>query len=880
MRKKYEVNEPEMVYDLIPMCDLGSSDKVSDNRIAKEIMEYSLPGYYAPPGSPAAIRETDTSYPIHDLYKTVPGFKKFKYWLVWSTKNTNYFFFKYEPTTQRLVTKLYTMIQGQKIDVFIYDEPYKRNVDAKINDELTNCVDEWMEHMGGLDKSFKGYVIPRLLIDNIISGNSCFFKFFVPEDDPIPEFRGQLQVKHMDPRSYVLVFHDYKAWEKLTQMPLVQSGTANIASNDVSNIGHQNFQEDSADETVAGQPTTYHDFVNNYNPAIRHMWGNLSSPGNLIHDKIRDLEVNEYYRFDLYPEIPMTSAITIIKEKFENLFNMSEANKRYSFPFIIVKVPRLMFTKDRDPSHFKGKLKSIGKNVKRMKHGDSFIIQGPSWDRGEKIGDGTEFEPVPLANHTKDFTADLRYYDEQIAYALNMSIENVLGAGTKGDAARTSSMNSIESSNITFIENLRERISSVGKRMISDYIWNRFRKKVEPAQIKIQWTSLRDTDPAVTGVLIRQFTEGENPIMTRKEARQKVNTIPGWDIATSDMIDENVVELKENVLDPSRLYKREVSSGRKASQVYQKKTIDSLITEFYKFDDTDEEMTRKSADEYLESLRIGNYVSSIKMLNDNTVHDAFKFLMRAVVNEMKGLFAGIYESESNLTDKLRKDVTSAYRLKSSYLRDAGFNPDMFDGVSDDISDSMLLVLFLARLKTNRNLMMNNIISDIVKSTIKFLDNEHGSSLAYKIIMIDRYVDVESTYNENSDPKRYLESFEIDRKDVRKLVTGEYTGICFILNNNRNKRTHGSIMMKFVNASEIIKYLSTCCEAGKKPWVSFYFIDGKISVKIRSSEMFINQKDLCYEIPGFLFDEIVSIVPYMLRAVSANKLNIVEEDDDE
>lgn len=462
--------------------------------------------WWAPQGSRPQFHEVDST-PYWDPYLFVPRLFELREWVTRPSNPLLYFLFWKINTVRNLTKQLSTLIIGDGFRVKIWkDEEDERG--QKIEwEEVTKDVNEWYSKIGGKGRSVDNYLIPWVLVDNVSCGRASFYKYIGEEGDDDDEI-GQLMLKHIDPRSYVVVHQDFRDWRKLVQFPIIQDGIRE-------NMTRKEFE--------------------NWKPSISwsRIW-HFSSPGLTKQLPPRDIPWNKQYYFDLFLKSPMYTIVEYCISKLQIELYHIKGVEKYSFPFVLVKVPRHS-VRDMDDTKYQQKLKDAALVGAEMRAGDAFAAEGEEYDEnGRILSKGWEFDTLDTKNALKDFTPDFRLIDEQIAVGMFMNIAQLSSSGVQGQQTHLATGSNLQSIVQQFGKTLRAEIKNVMFQITKDYVFMNYNVQLEDEQIEEQWSKIREGDIAAFFQIIFQAFTGQ--LITFDEARSLMGRI-GIDLPEIDQED-------------------------------------------------------------------------------------------------------------------------------------------------------------------------------------------------------------------------------------------------------------------------------------------------------------------------------------------------------
>lgn len=451
--------------------------------------------WWSPPDSRPQLHEVDTT-PFFDPYLFVPRLFELREWVTRPSKALKYFLLWKENTVRNLTKQLITLVVGEGFNVRILSSEVKENGEREEEEEISKGVNSWLNRIGGKGRSVNNYLIPWVILDNVSTGGCSFYKYIAEEGDDDDEL-GELYCKHLDPRTYVVVHHDFRDWRKLVQFPIVQNGITEDMSRD-------QFE--------------------NWKPSLNwSMIWHFSSPGLTKQLPPRDIPWNKQYYFDLFFKAPMDTVVEDIISKMQAKLYHIKGLEKYAFPFIVIKVPRHAI-RDVDDAKFQQKLKDAAQIAAEMRTGDSFAFEGREYDAdGRTLSEGWEIVPIETARQMKEFQPDVRMLDEQIAIGLFMNIAMISSSGTMGQQTHMATGANLNSNIQMLGKDLRAEIQIGLFEIIKDYVLLKYNVKLEDDQIEEQWSKIREADIASFFQVIFQSYTGQ--LITFEEARALMSRI-------------------------------------------------------------------------------------------------------------------------------------------------------------------------------------------------------------------------------------------------------------------------------------------------------------------------------------------------------------------
>ena len=460
--------------------------------------------WWAPPNSRPQIMEVDIT-PFFDPYTYIPRLYELREWFTRPNAALMYFLFWKDNVVRNLTKQLTTMIVGDGFRVKILNREENEFGEREERQDITKSINNWLGRIGGKGRSVNNYVIPWVMIDNIATGGSSFYKYIGEEGDDDDEI-GELMLKHLDPRSYVVVHQDFRDWRKLVQFPIVQHGVTE-------NMTRAQF--------------------NNWKPSLQWSYiHRFSSAGYTKQLPPRDIPWNKQYYFDLFFRAPMNTIIEDIISKMQAKFFHIKGLEKVSFPFMLIKVPRHS-VRDNDDAKYKTKLDDAAQIGAEIRSGDSFAFPGIEYtDDGTKLTEGWQVEVIDTASKLKDFQVDIRMLNEEIAIGLFLNIAMVSASGVMGQQTHQATGANLMSITQMLGKTLRAEIQAMLFQVIKDYVLLKFNEKLEDEDIEEQWSKLREADVAAFfQIIIQSYSQ---QLVSLNEARSLMERI-GIDL---DPLDE------------------------------------------------------------------------------------------------------------------------------------------------------------------------------------------------------------------------------------------------------------------------------------------------------------------------------------------------------
>ena len=407
-----------------------------------------------------------------EIFYVVPRFIQLSGWMIRPSKNTNTFLFKKDEKCSIWTKIMTSMVIGDGINVKVIEDD-----DVKIEDTYrTDILEEWLESPCGAGPDSRGHtinswVLPLMLRDNIITGESNFHKFIGFRPISPPEEVGKLMLQWIDPRTYIRVTHPFFKWTKLIQYPTIQYGA----------------------------PSSMKEFMR-WNPTVRrHVEQHVSNPPT---EQLAAVHISssESYRFNLFIEPPMNTAIQKISSKIVLEFLRDRFIEKATYPFFIVKVPRHI-QMDPDDDVFKEKLLEISDLVSKFRAGDCFAIEGEKYtvDNSQTkitLDEGWVIEVINITDSHIDFESSIRSLNEGIAHSLMSSMALISSIGVQGRTSTLTTGGQINQNIIMIIKDLRKTISAVFKFIFRDVLYEETGEKIDLRSIDISFSKIREEDAA------------------------------------------------------------------------------------------------------------------------------------------------------------------------------------------------------------------------------------------------------------------------------------------------------------------------------------------------------------------------------------------------
>lgn len=412
----------------------------------------------------------DTEF-FSDPFVVVPRLYELADWMVYPSKNTNIMMFKIDDVVRILFEITVGDVVGDGPKVKVYEDAEKKEVDQ----DLTSLCEEWFNKPcgeGGANrgKTFETWVIPKVIFDSLTCGGSAWHKFIGYSPISPPEEIGELMIDYIDPRSYVVVGHDYARWLKIVQLPIVQYGL----------------------------PSTKEEFDKWY-PIIRNRFQHRTLGQAVYNDPVH-LDADEFYWFNPFMWPPMNTVLQKIISKLTLTYLQDKFIEKATFPFFVVKVPRNRQI-DVDDAAFMDKLNTISQLIAGYRAGDVLAIEGEDYDISnsmEKItlSEGWEIIPLEIKSGTIDFEAAFRSLNEGIANGMLSSMAQISSIGVQGRSSTLATGGQINA-NLTIVRKIvRLSLSMTTKYILRDVILEKTGKKKDVSLIDIDFTKTREEDAA------------------------------------------------------------------------------------------------------------------------------------------------------------------------------------------------------------------------------------------------------------------------------------------------------------------------------------------------------------------------------------------------
>jgi hypothetical protein len=408
----------------------------------------------------------------YEPYLITPRLAELTGWMMAPSKNTNIWLSKVDPVVRILIKLMSSMTVGDGIKVKIYND---RELKEE-NEKYTSHLEDWLCCPAGSSgdnrgKTLNNWVIPRIIVDNITTGASAWYKFIGMRDFSPDEEVGELMMKWLDPRTYMKVHHPFTDKNKLVQYPVIQWNVPKTES-----------------EWEMWNPTVRNRFESHYNlpPTVEQPPVPIDS--------------NDYYWFNLFGDAPLNAVIQKIVSKIMLQYFEDKYIEKATFPFFVVRVPRNAMI-DTDDPQFQAKLRDISELFGDYRTMDVFAIEGEVWGQGpggEKItySEGWIIEPVSIKDGTLDFNKATSHLNEEIAYGLLSSMALISAIGVQGRTSTLTTGGQINANFTMIIKDLRKTIAEVFRFVFRDVLKEEFGIDIDLRLIEIHFSKIREEDAA------------------------------------------------------------------------------------------------------------------------------------------------------------------------------------------------------------------------------------------------------------------------------------------------------------------------------------------------------------------------------------------------
>jgi hypothetical protein len=476
----------------------------------------NLPGHYAPHGTRPAFQSYE-SEDINDLFMIVPRLREMRRWLTVPTYNTLWYLHWREPTTRFIIEKVINNVRGDGVGIIIYEDEIddksssKKNQTHSINLDLTRKIKIFLDNLCGKGRSFSSKLIADMIRDNYVFGRGHYYIWMPEYDSPLEE-PDEWTIRRVDPRTTVVHDQDRQpAWKKLIQFPVVQLGSFN-------RFGVKQAPSDkSREESYAGQPESYEDFMN-WVPSIRGPYMNYSSMGRILWDKPIVIPWDNMLNTEFWGESPCLSILEHQIEKIKLTYMIDVGIKRYSHPFLYGVMHRNPITEGNE-TKFRKHMKNFSKRLAQMNFGDSMAISGKLYNtRGQVISEGQEIHMLNTEAGVMDYKQIINYLDANIARGLFLS--PALVDADFGDGKMATAHGGKNELNI-LVRSIRTQIEDVMKPLIAMYVKDKEGKEIPKELIEFIWPKMGENDPAVMADIL--FRAADLRAITPQELRRGLN---------------------------------------------------------------------------------------------------------------------------------------------------------------------------------------------------------------------------------------------------------------------------------------------------------------------------------------------------------------------
>jgi hypothetical protein len=407
-----------------------------------------------------------------DPFVVIPRLYELSDWMVYPSKNTNILLFKLDETIRILFEIMVGDVIGDGPKVKVYEDSDKKDVDQ----ELTSLCEDWFNKPCGeggpnRGRTFETWVVPKVIFDSLTCGGSAWHKFIGYAPISPPEEVGELMIDYMDPRSYVVVGHDYARWMKIVQLPVVQWGL----------------------------PRTKEEFDIWY-PIVRSRFQHRTFGQAVYNDPIH-LDADEFYWFNPFMWPPMNTVLQKVISKLTLTYLQDKFIEKATFPFFVVKVPRNREV-DVDDVDFMTKLDTISQMIAQYRAGDVLAIEGEDYgvNNAQEVvtySKGWEIVPLEIKSGTIDFEAAFRSLNEGIASGMLSSMAQISSIGVQGRTSTVSTGGNINA-NLTIVRKIvRMSLAMTTKYILRDVIKLKTGTDKKVSLIDIDFTKTREEDAAL-----------------------------------------------------------------------------------------------------------------------------------------------------------------------------------------------------------------------------------------------------------------------------------------------------------------------------------------------------------------------------------------------
>ncbi len=414
----------------------------------------------------------DVNY-IYDIYAILPRVAYLEKWMLTPGKNTNIYLFGKDEIAQMITDLHISNVVGDGMNVKVFFDIEHREQDV----EMTELCQEWMSRPSGagpddMDKTVDSFIIPKIITDNVQTGECNFHRFIGTRGISNPVDIGKFMINWLEPRTLVRKQGPHTKQTSLIQYPVVQSG----------------YPKDR--EGFAGwNPTVMSFYQQHYNYALSEILAPIEIPS------------KELFRFNLFHgEIPMNHAIQDITSKISMKFLEDKFLEKATYPFFYIKVPRNM-QRDGDDDKFDARLSRTSKLINKFRAGDVFAVEGERYrigNTGEKqiLDEGWEIQPIDLTKAHIDFGDFERRRNESIAHALRGTMAMITSIGVQGRSTTLTTGGQINANMQMIYKQWRISISNVFGKIFRDLMKVEAGRKVPITLIEISFTKNREEDAA------------------------------------------------------------------------------------------------------------------------------------------------------------------------------------------------------------------------------------------------------------------------------------------------------------------------------------------------------------------------------------------------
>lgn len=448
---------------------------------------YQAPQYQAPHSTQTMNVDDKPAFLLEDVvlpwtpYMLSPEVEYINRKLIPKDKNNLHYLFHIDNIC-RMIGELYcASVIGDGVHFMVTQVPEEGDEESfEINEDATTDLITWLEHCGGEKRGMVDYVIPRLIIENLIHGHSVVYWFLNEENE--------WELAPLDPLSYVIKMHDHTRQRGVVQFPVRQ----------------------------VGLPSTREEFER-WMPAWMNPRGHFSSTGLAYDATGRPLATKNTEIIDLFREAPMYAAADYVKEKQDIRENLKRYLYSFASPIPVMTVP-FNPRRTEDDADFYALTSEVSARMADIRQSDAFAIPGTYRDaNGSLISDAWNLDLVS-PSESYDFIKVLEYYNSQIALALMTPMSLVQATGTQLSTSKV-----MESLHHKVAVKIRTTLERYLKALSSKYLRIIGYKDIQDNQIRIKWTKMKEEDAAAYATMLSSLLL--SGALDRSEVRNELRKV-------------------------------------------------------------------------------------------------------------------------------------------------------------------------------------------------------------------------------------------------------------------------------------------------------------------------------------------------------------------